>query len=75
MELKLSEKQLSRIKYECSLLRMAISELYIVAPHLFHEGVTAANTVVSEVNQFEELKEKAKGVLQSFDSEEFHSFY
>jgi hypothetical protein len=75
MELSLSKKQMSKIEYECNLLRITIQQLYVVAPHLFHEGVTAANTVVSEVNQFEELKEKAKGVLQSFDSEEFHSFY
>lgn len=75
MELELSKKQMSKIEYECNLLRITIQQLYIVAPHLFHEGITAANTVISEVNQFEELKEKAKEVLKSFDSEEFHSFY
>lgn len=75
MELELSKKQMSKIEYECNLLRITIQQLYVVAPHLFHEGITAANTVVSEVNQFGELKEKAKEVLQSFDSEEFHSFY
>lgn len=71
MELKLSEKQLSRIKYECNLLRMTVSELYIVAPHLFHEGVTAANTVVEN---FEELKEKAKEVLSNFGKEDYIYF-
>lgn len=75
MELELSKKQMSKIEYECNLLRITIQQLYVVAPHLFHEGITAANTVVSEINQFEELKGKAKEVLQSFDSEEFHSFY
>jgi len=75
MDTNLSEKQLSRIRYECNLLKMSVQQLYIVAPHLFHEGITAANTAVSEVNQFKELKEKTKEVLQSFDSEEFHSFY
>lgn len=75
MELELSKKQMSKIEYECNLLRITIQQLYVVAPHLFHEGITAANTVISEVNQFEELKEKAKKVLKSFDSEEFHSFY
>lgn len=75
MELELSKKQMNKITYEAMLLKMSVQQLYIVAPHLFHEGVTAANTVVSEVNQFEELKEKAKEVLQPFNSEEFHSLY
>jgi hypothetical protein len=73
--MKLSQKQQSRIEYECNLLRVNAEQLYYIAPHLFHEGVTAANTKIEELSEFEELKEKAKEVLNSFNSDEFHSFY
>lgn len=49
MELQLSEKQMARIQYEAMLIKRSVQELYVMAPFLFHEGVTAANTVTKEV--------------------------
>jgi hypothetical protein len=52
--IKLSEKQLSRIKYEASLLRqnpqkpLTLEQMMTIAPFLFFENVTAANTEVKE---------------------------
>lgn len=49
MELQLSQKQMDRIQYEAMLLKRSVQELYVIAPFLFHEGITAANTVAKEV--------------------------
>jgi hypothetical protein len=57
------------------LMKMSIQQLYVVAPHLFNEDITSANTEITKENVVEELKEKAKEVLESFDSGNFHSFY
>jgi hypothetical protein len=73
--MELSQKQQARISYESMLLKIAPEQLYYIAPYLFHEGITAANTKVEQLSDIEELKEKAKEVLNSFNSEEFHSFY
>ena len=63
MELNLSEKQIKKIKYECDLLRMNIQQLYVVAPHLFVENITSANTESKSV--VEDLKEQAQSYLDS----------
>jgi hypothetical protein len=52
----LSEKQISRIQYECMLMKRAPQELQVIAPWLFIEGVTAANTEVVEPIKVEEKK-------------------
>ncbi len=44
----LSNRQMSKIQYECDLLRMDIQKLLYVAAHLFNEGVTASNTKIIE---------------------------
>lgn len=44
----LNPKQLDKIKYECNLLRKSIQELMYIAPHLFNNGVTSANTKIVE---------------------------
>lgn len=74
-ELRLSKKQLDKIKYESMLLRVSPESLYVIAPHLFHEGITAANTEVkpSYSQQFEELSKQAAEFLK--DDDEYHSFY
>jgi len=75
MELNLSKKQLDRIQYECNLLKLSPQQLYIIAPHLFHEGVTSANTEIKN-DTFNELKEQAKEYLKSLESDDtYHSFY
>lgn len=44
----LSQKQMKRIAYECMLLKKDVQELLYIAPHLFNEGITSANTPVTE---------------------------
>jgi hypothetical protein len=57
MELKLSVKQMDRIKYESNLLQCSIQTLYTIAPYLFQENITAANT---ESKEPEEKSDKEK---------------
>lgn len=44
----LSKRQMQRIEYECSLLKVDIQKLLYIAPHLFNENITSANTKVIE---------------------------
>jgi hypothetical protein len=63
MELQLSKKQMDKIEYESMLLRMSPQQLYVVAPHLFVENITSANTESKSV--VEDLKEQAQSYLDS----------
>lgn len=42
----LSKKQMDKVQYECDLMRMEPQRLLQIAPHLFNENVTAANTTI-----------------------------
>jgi hypothetical protein len=44
----LSQHQMDKIQYECTLLKVTPQQLVHMAPHLFNEGVTSANTSVTE---------------------------
>jgi hypothetical protein len=48
MEIELSKKQMDRVKYEAMLLKISPQQLYNIAPHVFNEGITAANTKIEE---------------------------
>ena len=72
MELQLSKKQVKRIKYECDLLKMSPQQLYVVAPHLFVENITSANTEAKDV--IEELKEQASNYLESLKSNDDYEY-
>lgn len=63
MEIRLSKKQMDKIQYEAMLLRMSEQQLYVIAPHLFNENITAANTESKSV--VEDLKEQAQSYLDS----------
>ena len=67
MELKLSKKQMEKIQYEAMLLRMDLNTLYVVAPHMFTENITAANTESKSI--VEDLQEQAKSYLQSLSED------
>lgn len=43
----LSKLQMNKIAYECDLLRVDIERLIYLAPFLFIEGVTTANTKIT----------------------------
>lgn len=77
MRIELSQKQMDRIKYEAMLMKMSIEQLYVVAPHIFNEGITAANTVseeeITSQNTLKDLKESLEESIKS--SDEYHSFY
>lgn len=77
MRIELSQKQMDRIKYEAMLMKMSIEQLYVIAPHIFNEGITAANTVseeeVTSQNTLKDLKESLEESIKS--SDEYHSFY
>lgn len=74
MELQLSKKQMDKISYEAMLMKMSVQQLYIVAPHLFNENITAANTESKSV--VEELKEQAKSYLDSLEeSDKTEGYY
>jgi hypothetical protein len=69
----LSQKQISRIRYECQLLKRSPQELQVIAPWLFIEGVTAANTEVVEpakvIEKPVETKVESEEVYQGGDAE------
>ena len=65
----LSSRQMSKIKYECDLLRKDVQELLYVAPHLFTEGTTAANTTVIEEEKKPEVSEEKSGFKPSVESQ------
>ena len=44
----LSKQQQLKILYECELLSVTPQQLLNIAPHLFNEGVTSANTLVTK---------------------------
>ncbi len=49
LKLGLSKSQYSKIAYECDLLRINMDKLISLAPFLFIDGITAANTsIISE---------------------------
>lgn len=52
----LSKKQMSKIQYECDLLRVDPQKLMYIAPHLFNEGITSSNK--EYVNEPEPVKEE-----------------
>lgn len=60
MELKLTEKQISKIKYECDLLRMNMEQLYHIAPHMFEQytSKSTAKPVPLEPTKDEVTEEK-----------------
>ena len=76
MELQLSKKQMDKITYEAMLMRMSPQQLYVVAPHLFIENITAANTVIEEPKANDEtsimaaMREQAKSYLDSLEDEQ-----
>jgi hypothetical protein len=61
----LSEKQIARIQYESMLMKLSPQSIQVIAPWLFIEGITAANTeveiiedpVVKEVEKITEIEE------------------
>jgi hypothetical protein len=53
----LSVHQMTKIEYECDLLRMDVQKLLYVAPFLFCEGITASNTEVVVTPQEENLED------------------
>ena len=80
MKIQLSQKQMNRIEYESMLLKTSPEQLYYIAPHLFHEGITAANTEAKEnTDVINNLKETVKEFLKESDNKEdeseYHSFY
>lgn len=76
IKLGLSQEQLQKIKYECDLLRKDIQELLYIAPHLFTEGVTAANTVViKEKKKPEVVEETLEGFKPSEESQNPYGGY
>lgn len=77
MRIELSQKQMDKIKYEAMLMKMSIEQLYVVAPHIFNEGITAANTVSEEeATSQETLKDLRQSLEESIkSSDEYHSFY
>lgn len=44
----LSSKQLNKIAYECDLLRKNPQELLNIAPHMFNDNTTAANSTAKD---------------------------
>jgi hypothetical protein len=59
MEIELSKKQMDRVKYEAMLLKISPQQLYNIAPHVFNEGITAANTKIEEpIEKEEEIEEE-----------------
>lgn len=57
MEIELSKKQMDRVKYEAMLLKISPQQLYNIAPHVFNEGITAANTKIEEPIEKEKKEE------------------
>lgn len=62
MELELSKKQMDKITYESMLLRMTPQQLYIIAPHLFEEGITSANSKVDAIEPIDTSMEQLKAL-------------
>jgi hypothetical protein len=73
MELNLPEKQIKKIQYESMLLRMDLNTLYVIAPHLFTENITAANTESKSI--VEDLQEQAKSYLESLEDDTSGGLY
>lgn len=80
--IKLSEKQLSRIKYEASLLRqnpqkpLTMEQMLKIAPFLFIENITAANTETKEEPEEKpDLPPEDDAYDPDFNSNDFYSFY
>ena len=77
MEIQLSKKQMEKIQYESMLLRMTPQQLYVVAPHLFNENITAANTKVEEkeiTEQIDSIEKEFKSLLQNDDEEDSNTY-
>jgi hypothetical protein len=54
----LSQKQMNKIKYECDLLRKSVQDMVYLAPFLFCEDVTAANTIVVKETKIAEPEQE-----------------
>jgi len=67
----LSRKQENRIAYECDLLRTSSEKLFYMAPFLFQEDVTAANTIV--IKEKEEItQQEPKYSTDTNDDEDYY---
>lgn len=65
----LSKNQMMKINYECDLLRVAIEQLVNLAPYMFVEGVTAANTAIQPSNDVLEDEDELYSSSPYFHSE------
>ena len=75
----LSKKQMTKIEYECDLLRVDVQKLVYMAPHLFNEGVTAANTVVipsptEPIKEIEKITEEETSINNIYDYEGYYGY-
>lgn len=70
----LSKEQLAKINYEADLLRMGMETLMKVAPFLFNEGVTAANTKVIKVQEKEPKFYYPDANDDTFDSPDYSGY-
>ena len=67
----LSKNQMGKILYECNLLRTTPQALTLIAPFLFNEGITAANTTITNPPMETKITEQEQEIT---DEDEIHYY-